>query len=218
MAGDRRKIIYCSGPLFSPEEVETMAEISRLLEKQGFDTFLPHQDGLEAYVLNGVNNPLVNTLVFRPLVKLFSKGFFALDVYQVAARCDGFVFNMNGRVPDEGSVFKAAAAISAGKPVVIYKRDHRTAFFGSDNSMVAGLACTFKAVNSLDKLPRAIARAMHRCAPVRIEEPPPGLCRRGDMELGRAIWERLKQCPINLRKGDPVEQAVELVTYTAITG
>ena len=42
--------IYCSGPLFCAEEVGGMSAIAKVLEDAGFQTFLPHRDGLEAYI------------------------------------------------------------------------------------------------------------------------------------------------------------------------
>ena len=44
-------IIYCSGPLFCPEEQGGMAALARVLEDAGYGTFLPQRDGLEAYLL-----------------------------------------------------------------------------------------------------------------------------------------------------------------------
>ena len=68
-----------------------------------------------------------------------SYAIFALDIYQVLQGCDALVANLNGRVPDEGTVAEAAMAWSRGKPVVGYKADSRTAFGGQDNPLVAGL-------------------------------------------------------------------------------
>ena len=50
MSADRSLKVYCSGPLFSPEEVGAMQAIADQLEKKGMSTFLPHRDGLESWL------------------------------------------------------------------------------------------------------------------------------------------------------------------------
>ncbi len=135
---DHKECVYCSGPLFCPEEIGGMTAIADVLEDAGYATFLPHRDGLEAYMMKLIDSPInVNVFNSRQLV---AKAIFALDVYQIMEVCDYFVFNMNGRVPDEGGVSETAMAYAAGKPIIIYKNDARTAFNGSDNAMVSCLA------------------------------------------------------------------------------
>ncbi len=147
------KYIYCSGPLFCPEEIAGMAAIAKVLEDAGFTTFLPQRDGIERYVTRFINTPLnIDILGSR---KNMDKAIFALDVYQIVKRCDCLVLNMNGRVPDEGAVAEAGIAFAAGKPVVIYKNDVRTIFKGGDNSMITGLTA-YPTVRNLKKLPGVI--------------------------------------------------------------
>jgi nucleoside 2-deoxyribosyltransferase len=147
------KYIYCSGPLFCPEETAGMAAIAKVLEDVGFTTFLPQRDGIERFVTRLINTPL-NTNIFGSRRNM-DKAIFALDVYQIVKRCDCLVFNMNGRVPDEGAVAEAGIAFAAGKPVVIYKNDVRTIFKGGDNSMITGLSA-YPTVRNLKKLPEVI--------------------------------------------------------------
>ena len=114
-----------------------MQAISEALEKSGFETFLPHRDGLEF-------SPLLPALIEqgfdqdRALV-LWNKAIFALDVYQAVRGCQAMVVNLNGRVPDEGAIVEAALAWRSGKPVVGYKADLRSLYLGQDNPMVSGL-------------------------------------------------------------------------------
>lgn len=153
--------VYCSGPLFSPEERAAMAEISDVLEKAGFETFLPQRDGLEAWVMG-----LANTPVALPGVTgLVHRAIFAVDVFQIFEGCDALVFNMNGRVPDEGAVAETAMAFSAGKPLVIYKNDDRTVFGGHDNSMVSGLSASFSKVRDVADIPSEVALAIKKSPP-----------------------------------------------------
>jgi len=150
------KSVYCSGPLFCPEEIAGMNAIAKVLEDAGYGTFLPHRDGLERYVLGFVNTPLNNNIL--GMQDRINRAIFALDVYQIVERCDYFVFNMNGRVPDEGAVAEAGIAFATGKPVVLYKNDYRSIFCGKDNSMLLGLS-VLDPVGNREKLPSAILDA-----------------------------------------------------------
>ena len=156
------KRIYCSGPLFSPEEKQAMQQIAEVLEHAGYATFLPQRDGLEAYVMRLANDPRVTNKMFRRINLFTHKAIFALDIYQVVEGCGALVFNMNGRVPDEGGVAETAVAFAVGKPLVIYKQDDRTKFNGYDNSMVSGLAYNFSKVNTIREIPRELAVVMRR--------------------------------------------------------
>ncbi len=129
--------IYCSGPLFSAEEIGAMNAIAAALEAAGHDTFLPHRDGLEPYVLQLAPHAL-GALV-PALRRAVDEAIFALDVHALLG-CDAVVCNLNGRVPDEGMIVEASLAFAVGTPVVFYKADARAPFFGRDNAMLAGLA------------------------------------------------------------------------------
>lgn len=65
--------------------------------------------------------------------KVIDRSIFCLDVYKLLSWSDGVVINLNGRVPDEGTVVEAALAWHAGKPLVLYKNDSRAPFLGRDN-------------------------------------------------------------------------------------
>ncbi len=195
--GRDKKIIYCSGPLFSPGERGEMLAISRCLEEHGWDSFLPQRDGIEALVMGMVNSPLnVNLFNVR---RALDRAIFALDIYQLLERCDALVMNMNGRVPDEGALVEAAVAWTAGKPLVIYKDDARTAFKGMDNSMISGLV-RGRRVASIEALPGAIEKAMvkitggsdYRSAI------PDDVAR--NVNLGRRIWELMMKRRASKRK------------------
>ncbi len=163
MARKEKKSVYCSGPLFNPEETATMAQIARTLKKAGYAPFLPHRDGVEAFVLNAIDNPLANLPIFAPINRFISRAAFAVDIYKVL-ECDYFVFNMNGRVPDEGGVVETGVAFAAGKPIVIYKNDPRTAFGGTDNPMLAGISHLFGQVDDIAAIPARLEEVAERLA------------------------------------------------------
>jgi nucleoside 2-deoxyribosyltransferase len=149
--------IYCSGPLFCAEEVGGMTAIAQTLEHAGFDTFLPHRDGLEPYVLRFGNSVLPQVV---PGVRGgVDYAIFALDVYELIDCCDAVVCNLNGRVPDEGMIVEAAIAFAVGKPVVLYKADSRAPFGGHDNAMLTALAKGGIEAR-LDRLPERVEQAL----------------------------------------------------------
>lgn len=185
---DKRKV-YCSGPLFCPEETAGMEALARTLEEAGYATFLPQRDGLEAYVMRLVDTPLsADVFGSRAVV---DRAIFALDVFQIVEVCDLFVANLNGRVPDEGALVEAAIAFAAGKPVVLYKNDRRSAFAGRDNSMIVGLTHG-PVVDRLSDLPRALQRAGNRQPPTTYQEDaiPPRVLE--VLAHGRRIWRTLQ--------------------------
>ncbi len=150
--------VYCAGPLFTVKEKEEMAEIAHALEAEGFNTFLPQRDGLEH---SKCTEHLINKGIHvRDAGILISQAIFALDVFQVLIGCNALVANLNGRVPDEGTVSEAAMAWSRGKIVVGYKADNRTAFNGQDNPLVTGLF-NFKLYNTIDDVVNAVVEKLN---------------------------------------------------------
>lgn len=145
--------IYCAGPLFSPAERKEMELIANALEALGHATFLPHRDGLE---LSRLETRLQEQgLSPVETSKVVDRSIFCLDVYKLLDWSDGVVINLNGRVPDEGTVVEAALAWHAGKPLVLYKNDSRAPFLGRDNPMLTGLG-SFKIVSRIHDLGDAL--------------------------------------------------------------
>lgn len=183
-----REYVYCSGPLFCPEEIGGMTAISQILEAEGYGTFLPHRDGMEFYLMKHVNSPMANLLSPK---NLLAKIVFALDVYQIVERCDYFVFNMNGRVPDEGGVAEAGFAYAAGKPMIIYKNDVRTVFNGSDNAMVSCLSHA-PLVSDVKKIPQVLKKVIEKSkilgsSPYKDNGIPPVM--KDTLNLGGKVWK-----------------------------
>ncbi len=188
-----KEYVYCSGPLFSPEERDTMKAISDCLEDAGYGTFLPQRDGVEAHVMKMVNSPL--NINFFNIRKHIDRAIFSLDIYQLIERCDYILFNMNGRVPDEGGLIEAAVAWTAGTPLLVYKNDDRTAFKGKDNSMITGLVETRK-VSEIEKIPAELEslkkkRGEKEDYSYSPEFMPPHM--RDAVEYGRKVWNILEK-------------------------
>src|SRR6266496_2535054 len=122
MARTNGHIVYCAGPMFSDEEVKKLASIAEALRKAELTPYLPPIDGIEVARIMAL---LKGDILLKPEAQIaldwIRKMVFALDMYQLLDRCDCMVFDLDGRVPDDGSVSEAAAAFAAGKAIVIYK-------------------------------------------------------------------------------------------------
>jgi len=181
--------VYCAGPLFNVKEREEMEQIAGVLEARGLKTFLPQRDGLE--LTRCVEQLQTIGHSASEAAELISEAVFALDVYQVLHGCHVVVANLNGRVPDEGTVAEAAMAWARGKAVVGYKSDSRSAFAGEDNPLVSGLFdfCLCSALEDiapvvLEKLSQLDASA---------HDPDREGAIGGHIGLGKRIWEVLER-------------------------
>jgi len=151
--------VYCAGPLFNEKEREEMHLIATSLENAGYMTFLPQRDGLE--LIECIDELVKMGVAAREATQLMSRAIFALDVFMVLRRCHVTVANLNGRVPDEGTVSEASMAWSRGKAVVGYKADARTTFAGQDNPLVAGLF-GFQFCGTIEEIPCAVESVLKR--------------------------------------------------------
>lgn len=185
-------IVYCSGPLFSPEERAAMARIAEVLEHAGFETFVPHRDGIEAWVMGSASMGVTQIPGVASGTRVINKMIFALDVYQILDRCDALVMNLNGRVPDEGAVAETAMAYAAGRPLVIYKDDPRSNISGTDNAMLLGLSPDFGTIRDITAIPGAVARRQAQSgSSTFVYAPPPRVAR--TLRLGKKVWAVLER-------------------------
>jgi nucleoside 2-deoxyribosyltransferase len=197
--------IYCSGPLFCAEEVGGMSAIAGVLEEAGFETFLPHRDGLEAYTMRFGNSQLSSAIsAIRTRVDY---AMFALDVYELIERCDAVVCNLNGRVPDEGMIVEASLAFAAAKPLVLFKDDIRAPFCGYDNSMLTSLV-RGDIVGNLKELPSALKKVMSKTA----DE----VCVSNDLQKAIAYGKRISSVMESLPKSAGKKQWSEDVLSRVI--
>jgi nucleoside 2-deoxyribosyltransferase len=146
---DNNRLVYCSGPLFCPGEVQVMAAMARRLEDAGWSTYLPHRDGVEAFVMKNTDSYPVN--LARPLVRFGHRLVFAVDVYHIL-KCHCLVFNLNGRVPDEGGVAEIGLAFASGKPVILYREPGLSDRQAID-PMIIGVMSPARAAAAIDQIP-----------------------------------------------------------------
>ena len=215
MSEDTRKIVYISGPIFCPEEVGSLVEMAELLERKGYSTYLPHRDGLESCLLETIASPVMEDKGIRPGALHLYRASFALEMFQLAERVDCLVFNMNGRVPDEGAVFKTSIAFTAGKPLVLYKRDHRSIFHGNDNAMITGLSPTFSTVGKVEVIPMELSRAIEARESRRESSYgggniPPFV--RKVVEAGREVWSSLNELRFSEAAGEERQHLAALTS------
>lgn len=153
MATKRR--VYCAGPMFSPADKWDQERIGEVL-KEGYETFLPQRDGIEIkHVMERLNDPtmMATVMIFAPVLRY---AVFALDLYMVMEWSDCVVFNMNGRMPDDGGIVEATAGFLTGKAVVLYKETPISFIGGEDNPMIDGLSYDWKNVGNVNDIPAQI--------------------------------------------------------------
>ena len=85
-------------------------------------------------LLHGSN--MLEPLVLDRCIVWVTRTVVALDVYQVVEGCQCTVLNIDGRVPDEGSLVEATLAWYAGHPVVPYKTTSIAELGGNNNPMI----------------------------------------------------------------------------------
>jgi nucleoside 2-deoxyribosyltransferase len=152
--------VYCAGPLFNAAERHEMEQIAEAIAGCGFVPFLPHAEVQFVEV-----HPLLIERGLSPAQAgaVLHDAIFALDVYGVVLGCGSLVFNLNGRVPDEGAVAEATMAWMLGKPMVYFKSDSRSMIEGRDNPIVAGQT-RFKTVDTIDAVGPALEESIRSVA------------------------------------------------------
>jgi nucleoside 2-deoxyribosyltransferase len=177
--------------MFSIADKGEQDQIKIVLEGAGFTTYLPHHEGIEVAKAMMV---LITGLPLPPsdvadIISFAEKIGFALDIFQIVERCNSLVFNMDGRVPDEGSVVEAAVAFATCKPIVTFKTTPVTILGGYDNPMVQGLTTNWKYVSDLALLPAAVSNAVAARPDSGKHKPCEHM--KAIINLGREVWANI---------------------------
>ena len=183
-----RPRVYCAGPLFNECERREMTEIADALCEEGFTVYLPHRDGMEFRLI--LAELAAKGWDKVEAAKFLHQSIFALDVYQLAVECHAMVWNLNGRVPDEGAVSEAAIAWTLGKPLVAYTDDARCLIEGRFNPLLVGLV-DFDHTDDIEELPALMIAAVEDDDhdPLPSSRLPKRF--RKTIEDGRTLWELL---------------------------
>ena len=130
------KKVYFASPMFSAADKEFNLKVTAVLEKAGYEVFLPQRDGIEAAQLEGKTEQELIDMIFP------------LDVQHVA-EADIVFMNIDGRVPDEGACVELGMAYSLNKRCYGFKTDTHSVEQGMDiNPMISG--CMIKLFKNYD--------------------------------------------------------------------
>ena len=160
--------IYLSGPMFSAADLWSQQSIADTLERPPTDApfaptecYLPQRDGIEVgSLMHYLNSPTISSGTSAKAMGFVRRAVYALDMYQLLDRCGAVVFNMDGRVPDGGSVVEAASAYVSGRVIVIYKSTPITMLGGWDNPMISGLSTTWTEVQTFADIPTELIKRL----------------------------------------------------------
>ncbi len=171
------QIVYCTGPMFSAGELWELNNVAAVLEAGGFEVYLPPRDGLEVGKLMALLlNPLLSSETGQIAMSIVRRVVFSLDVFQLLGRCTCLVINLDGRVPDGGSLVETSIAYTSGKPLVMYKTTPITMLAGQDNPMIEGLSSTWTYVNNTSEIVPALEkRIAAQSVGGYVYTPPPGI-------------------------------------------
>jgi nucleoside 2-deoxyribosyltransferase len=199
--------IFISGPMFSPADLWEGQKIKDALEADGFDTYWAPKDGIEdERLIQNLQNPLMALPAYQKIALLVQKIGWTLDIYMATYGCDGMVMDMNGRVPDGGSIVEAANAYAVGMPLVLYKETSITMWGPFNNPMIAALTKDWEPVDTVAKISPALTAAIAAKNSSYEYVPPPHFAR--DLEIGKFVAEhRDEVMKILLGISDAIEGA-----------
>ena len=130
------KRIYFAGPLFNEAERAYNLRVVEILEKHGYEVFLPQRDGFLAAELEGKTEE-------EKVAQIFQKD------YEEVMKSDIVFMVLDGRVPDEGACVELGMAYAAGKKCYGFKNDARSVELDMElNPLIAG--CFIKIFSDID--------------------------------------------------------------------
>lgn len=120
------KKIYFAAPLFCKSERDFNRKLTKILEDNGYEVFLPQRDGYEAVELMGMSESEKIKLIFET------------DTSKLL-EADIFFMVLDGRVPDDGACVELGIAYANGKKCYGVKTDARSLEYYMDlNPLIAG--------------------------------------------------------------------------------
>lgn len=200
----QRTRVYLSGPMFSAGDKMEQNDLATALEAGGFECHVPQNNGIEvASVMQLLNDPslhgdkMLEPLVLDRCIVWVTRTVVALDVYQVVEGCQCTVLNIDGRVPDEGTLVEATLAWYAGHPVVPYKTTSISELGGNNNPMIGVISgwapVSSDAAGVLAAVKAAVKSAVATPQPVTT----PPLDVQQLIDLGRVISDIRSRPPLN---------------------
>ena len=119
--------IYIAAPLFNEMEIERNNSINEILEREGFETYLPQRDGGLFYDLQqkGFSDKEIKEKIFT------------LDYFAILGS-DIILCLLDGRVLDEGMCIELGIGYALKKQCIGYKTDFRSQDKFGSNIMLEG--------------------------------------------------------------------------------
>ena len=118
--------IYFAGPLFNKAEKDYNLLVVDVLERAGYQVFLPQRDGVEGCLMNGLTSQEKIDIIFNK------------DVEEVR-NADVLFMVLDGRVPDDGACVELGIAYALNKRCYGIKTDSRVIESDLDiNPMLSG--------------------------------------------------------------------------------
>ncbi|VAW09118.1 hypothetical protein MNBD_ACTINO02-3115 [hydrothermal vent metagenome] len=132
--------IYYASSLFNEGERTFNLRVKAVLDRVGFETWFPQEDAgfLERYMDDGMTLEEARQAIFR------------LNLNAVE-EADVLLFNLDGRVPDEGACIEAGIAFGRGKRCIGLQTDFRAVEPGGNNLMIDGVV-RYEIAGDLDEL------------------------------------------------------------------
>ena len=136
--------IYYAAPLFNDMELNKNERMKRWLESKGYFVYLPQDEaGLAYEKIDDNNKTQINKKIFESDVKCIKKS-------------DLLIFDLNGRVPDEGGCVELGMAYAWGIKCIGFKTDTRALdYTGDDNLMIEG-CMNFKIDRNLEEIEKML--------------------------------------------------------------
>lgn len=134
--------IYFAAPLFNEMELKRNEEYTEMLEKEGYEVYLPQREaGLSAQILKDPSKSKdeVNREIFETDRKAIED-------------CDVLIFFLDGRVPDEGACVELGMAYAWNKKCIGYKTDDRNLDFTGDDNLFIEACMDFKIMHTKEEL------------------------------------------------------------------
>jgi nucleoside 2-deoxyribosyltransferase len=192
---EQRTRVYLSGPMFSDGDKAEQQALADALKGAGYTCHLPQRDGIEVgTVMQLLNDPanhmvgqMLEPVVLERCVAWVTRTVVALDVFQVVEGCEVTVLNIDGRVPDEGSLVEATLAWYAGHPVLPYKTTSISELDGNNNPMIGVISGWATVSSTPAEVVAAVKAAVKSGAAGRRPVTTPPLDVEQLIELGRVI-------------------------------